>query len=211
MSLYGLEALEWDIEAIRLNIESDTGAKVSDESLARLAMAITIATSNVFFVSLPDFVDICNVLSGDILDPTVFDPADAEEIAWGITEALIISPPDEDDENPFSPEIIGYIQEVVKSEGMMNPPDILRLGIVDKSLFDNVSNTWSDDPTMFSAITQFEQDRTEDINTTLRERLMELVSQLESLNIEHFSASTTKKLLSALSNQQTSRQEGKWE
>jgi hypothetical protein len=211
VSAYGVEGLEWDVEAIRLNIQSDFGVELSDELLARLSMAIAIATSNIFFVSLPDFIDICNVLSGDILDPTVFDPADAEEIAWAITEALIIDPPDDDNTDPFVPEIIGYIQEVLKAEGILNPPDILRLGISDKFAFDNVANEWSTDPVMFEAITKFEQDRTEDINETLRERLFELVAQLEALQIAGFSANTTKKLLQALSHQQESRLEGKWE
>ena len=164
---YGLDALTWEAETLRREIEDDFRIKFSDELLARLMAGIAITASDVFYTNLPDFIQLCNILSGDTYDPTVFDPADAEEVAWGVTEALLLNPPDDDHEEPFVPEIIGYIQEIVAQEGMLQPPDVLRLGIKDPDAFSNVQTAWTDDPIMIGAINQFEQERTEDINNML--------------------------------------------
>ena len=54
-----------------------------------------------------------NVLAGSEFDPETFDPADSAECAWAVTEALLLSPPDERDTQPvFSDEIRKYIQEM---------------------------------------------------------------------------------------------------
>jgi hypothetical protein len=45
-----------------------------------------------------------------------------------MTEALLIQPPDDDDENPFSEDIVAYIGQVLNQEGIISPPDILKGG-----------------------------------------------------------------------------------
>lgn len=94
MDAYGSEGLDWDPMTIRHEIEEDYGVKLPNKSFNKLMAAINIATTDQFYTSLPDFIDLCNVLSGDVLDPRWFDPADPGECAWGMTEAMFISPPE---------------------------------------------------------------------------------------------------------------------
>ena len=93
---YGTEGLEWDPMTIRHEIEEDNNIRLSNKNFNKLMAAINVATTDQFYTSLPEFIDLCNILSGDVLDPRWFDPADPGECAWGITEALFISPPDRD-------------------------------------------------------------------------------------------------------------------
>lgn len=182
---YGTEGLEWDPMTIRQEIEEDFGVKVPNKVFNRLMSAINIATTDQFYTSLPEFIDLCNILSGDILDPRWFDPADPSECAWGITEALMISPPDDGDENPFSSDIVGYIAEVVKSHGIHNPPDVLKIGLgadADK-IAENVAQTFSDDPEMYSAIWKVQQEKSDDIKTYVKENLRSLISQIDGLKL----------------------------
>ncbi len=126
---YGTEGLDWDPMTIQSEIEQDFGVKVERSVFDRLMAGIAILTTDSFYKSLPDFIALCNVLAGDSYDPAVFDPADSAEIAWGMSEGMLISPPEDDEENPFSEDIVNYIAQTLKSEGLLTPPDVLKVGM----------------------------------------------------------------------------------
>ena len=164
-----------------MEIEDDFGIKLPKANHDRLMTAIRLITSDDFYQSLPDFVTFCNILSGDTYDPRTWEPADASEIAWGITEALLIEPPEGD--NPFAPEILAYIGAMLDMEGIMTPPDILRLAVRDKDLAATVQDDFSDDPEMFDAVYKFESSKTEIINQTIKSNLAALADQLDGLHL----------------------------
>lgn len=177
---YGTDALSWAPETLVMEINDDFSITLPPGNTDRLMTAIQLLTTDDFFKSLPDFVNFCNILSGDTYDPRNWDPADAAEIAWGITEGLIINPPDDDDENPFTEEIVAYIGAVLDQEGIINPPDVLKI-----ALRDNNPNTaigdFSDDPEMFDAVYDFEQSKTDGITQMLKSNLSRLSQQLAAL------------------------------
>jgi len=180
VDVYGTEAFEWDFKTLRMEIEDDFRVELPQASFDRLMVAINLMKTDDFFKSLPDFIAWCNILDGDRYDPRVFDPADAEEIAWGITEALLIEPPDE--EEPFTEEIRAYIGAALDQEGIINPPDILRLALRDNpDLFSTVKGEFSDDPEMFGAIYQFEDQKTSAINDYVKQKLTLLSQQIDQL------------------------------
>lgn len=181
---FGTEALDWDPATITLEIEEEFNVDLPQLSLDRLLVAIQILTTDRFFKSLPDFIDFCNVLSGATYRPDMWDPADAEEVAWGITEALLISPPDEEDKEPLTDEIRAYIGAVLDSEGIINPPDILRVALRAARVSPTIED-FSDDPTMFNAIYDLEAGKTADINQSIRLQTELLIAQLAALNLQN--------------------------
>lgn len=198
---YGLEALDWDPMTIQSEIEQDFAVKLTRNIFDRLMAGIAVVSTDSFFKSLPDFISLCNVLSGDSYDPTVFDPADTVECAWGMTEALLLSPPDRDEEEPFEQEIVDYVSEALRLEGILTPPDILKIGLKDdfSELVKKVSYDFSDDPVMFSGIFDVQKERSEDINNVIKSRLAELTNQLNKLPLNNGnSAEAASKLLKSL-------------
>lgn len=181
LDTYGTEGLQWEPTTIAMEIEADFQVCLSQANFDRLLAAIQILTTDSFYKSLPDFINFCNILSGDTYDPRMWDPAETDEIAWGITEALIIDVPDEED--PFSDEILAYIGKALDDEGIMNPPDILRLAIRDGVNTMRVQNDYTDDPEMFAAIYGAEASKTDSINELIRNRLKALSDQLQGLQL----------------------------
>jgi hypothetical protein len=176
---YGTEGLKWDPATIAMEVEDDFGVSLSQEIFDRLIAGIQLLTTNDFYVSLPTFITLCNVLSGDTYNPNLWDPADSLEIAWGITEAILLSPPEAGEDEPFSDEIRAYIGFTLDQEGIMNPPDLLRLAIRSSQVM--LQADYSDDPTMFGAIYEAEQQKTDEINQIIRKRLATLSDQLVRL------------------------------
>ncbi len=171
--------LQWDPETIELELESDLDCQVPMISLHKLMASIVVFTTDRFYRNLDDFIKISNVLSGSEFDHESFDPADAAECAWGITEAMLTHPPDDDESEPFAPEIVSYISKVIEDECIIDPPDVLRIG--GTSTDTNLPAEWSDDPDMFSAFYHSQKSKSDDIRAILRSRLRLLVQQLESL------------------------------
>ena len=184
LDAFGTEALAWDPATITLEIEDEFNVDLPQQSLDKLIAAIQILTTDRFFKNTPDFVTFCNVLSGDEYRPDVFDPADAEEVAWGITEALLISPPDDEDPEPFSNEIRAYIGAVLDKEGIVNPPDILRIALRVARVSPSIGD-FSDDPEMFNAVYAIESGKTADINNTIILRTKLLAAQLGALKLKN--------------------------
>jgi hypothetical protein len=191
---FGVEALDWDPATITLEIEEEFDVELPQLALDKLLVAIQILTTDKFFKSLPDFVTFCNVLGGDTYRPDMWDPADAEEVAWGITEALLISPPEDDDPEPFTDEVRGYIGAVLDSEGIINAPDILRIALRAARVSPNITD-FSDDPTMFNAVYDLEAGKTEDINQSIRLKTGLLIKQLTALDLQNGNTEYVVKML----------------
>jgi len=178
---YGTEGCNWHHETILAEIQDDFRVQLPQGNFDRLMVAIGLLTTDDFYRSAVDFVVWCNVLNGDRIG-TSWDDADSSEVAWGVTEAIIIDEPEEAE--PFSDEIRAYIGAVLDREGIITPPDILQLGLRGtKNLVATVQGEYSDDPVMFSAIYDFERSKTDAVNMYIRQRLQLLGQQLESLPI----------------------------
>lgn len=191
---FGTEALMWDPSTIALEVEEEFDVELPQRSFDKLMTAVSLLTTDRFYKSLPDFITACNILSGDTYDPRTFDPADGEEIAWGITEGVLICPPEDDDQEPFSDEIRAYIGAALDAEGIINPPDILRIALRSANVSTSLDD-FSDDPAMFNAIYDLEASKTGDINATIKDRTITLYNQLAALKLQNGS---TAKVLAAL-------------
>jgi hypothetical protein len=163
-----------------MEVLDDFQAEIPQVNMDKLLAAVNIVTTDDFFKRLPRFVQLCNVLTGSALRPHVFDPADANECAWGMTEALLLHTPEEDDNEIFSAEIRYYLGMVLEDEGIRTPPDLLRL-----ALFDTPSGEASFegalDPEGFAMEFKVQESESEDIKSALKSRLMDLITQLQSV------------------------------
>lgn len=192
---FGVEALEWDPATIVLEVEEEFDVDLPQCSIDKLMTAINILTSDSFYNNLPDFIVFCNILSGDTYRPDMFDPADSAEIAWGITEALLIAPPEDDEDGPFNDEIRGYIGAVLDSEGIITAPDVLQIA-TRKANISDAANQFSDDPLMFNAIYDTEAGKSAEINFILQQKAIMLIEQLQALQLVNGSTATVVQTLS---------------
>ncbi len=181
---YGVEALGWHPDTLRMELRDDLRVEPSRANMDRLMAAIAVLTTDSFFVDPARFVALCNVLSGDEFDPTEFDVADVSECAWGVTEALLLRPPEEDNPEPFSDEVRYYVGAVLPEEGFVTAPDVLGIAL-DANWSDHVQFEFGDDPEMQSAIFKTQADRTDEVETMIRESLRSLFAQLKALPLRN--------------------------
>ena len=184
MDTFGTEFTTWSAPTIIREIEDMFHVSPPQSSIDKLMVGINLVTSNSFYTSLPDFNDFCIIMSGEHVSPYLFSMADSAACAWGITEAMLLSPPDDVD-NAFTDEIRSFIGAVLLNEGIMTPPDVLKIAHLDKDIAMKVKYEYSDDPEMFGAIFQTEASKTDDINLYIKTKLFALVSQLSELPLKN--------------------------
>jgi hypothetical protein len=183
MDSYGKEALSWSPETIRRELEDDYRLELPKETLDKIMAAITVVTTNFFYKDVTRFIELCNIFAGDDFQPDEFDPADADEILLGITEALFLWPPDDSEESQFSEEIREYISQVLGEEGVVKPFDMLRLAL-DGDQSDRVDSEYADDPEMYSAIYGAQTAKTDEMQATYLENVGALMQQLSLLRLK---------------------------
>lgn len=177
---FGMECLEWHPGTIKMELEQRYNCQIPKVNLDKLMAAVMILTTDLFFKDEARFIELANILSGDDFQPDEFDPADSVECAWAVTEALLLCPPDDDDPEPFSDNVRRYIGFVLKEEGYITPPDVLKIAI-GGDFSEQVRYTFSDDPEMFSAVYQGNTDKTAEVEAIIKDSLRELVMQLQAL------------------------------
>jgi hypothetical protein len=176
----------WDVATLILELEERTGAQLSLASRNRAMAGLVLVNSDpaiaeLFYRRVSKFIQLCNALTDGVFEPRVFDPADVDEIAWGVTEAMLLAPPHEDDPNPFADEIVRYIGEACRREGLLQAPDILGLGLREDRPLEKVHENFADDPVMFEAIAGMADNKSKDIDEFIYRELDRLVQQLRSL------------------------------
>ena len=175
---FGTEALDWSLPTLKQEIHETFLADLPDENMSKLAAASLLLTSDFFYTRLPYFVKMCNMLSDVSFNIDTFDPADSNEIAWAVTEALLLDPPETDE--PFSNEIRHYIGQVLDQEGIVNPPDVLGIAMWDAPRSDPLSDM-TDDPELYQAAYGKQQSESDDLKAMLKEQLSELFHQIAAL------------------------------
>jgi hypothetical protein len=83
---------------------------------------------------------------------------------------------------------------VLDREGLINPPDILRIALRQARVSPSIDD-FSDDPTMFNAVYDLEEGKRADIENTIRMRTKMLAGQFRALKLEHGNVDNVVKML----------------
>lgn len=178
---YGPEAMEWSPQTLAMEIHDDFQVDLPQSNIDKIMAAIQLLTTNDFYQRLPMFNYLCNVLSGDPFDPSIFEPATAEEIAWAVVEAALLFPPEADES--FTPEILAFIRKVLESDGVFTVPTVL--GFARSDAQEDPINHLTEDPEMYQAFYANQQQHSTEIDRLVQGQLQELVKQLETLPLRN--------------------------
>jgi len=179
------KAWHWAPETIIAEVYSDYGVDISDHNINKLMAALTIVTTDLFFKDERCFVTLVNVLCGNGFRPAEFEPAEIAECAWGLTEGLILSPPQEPE--PFCAAIRRYLGHELKREGFLKPPDILRLAIGTDDA-NRVAASWHDEPGFAAELGRGQAQKNREVAEVIHDGLTELLGQLQALPLRNGNA-----------------------
>lgn len=181
---YGVEALNWDPETIILELQDDAHVELSDLNAARVGCLVSLLTTDSFYYSLPDFINICNVVSGDVDNPSLWKPASLHAIIYALSEIQLLDPQDTPLQELLDPEIVSYIELQLRDAGATQPPDCLRFVKPEHLAVADIA-TIQEDPVLFSASYQIATEASEELQQFENSALVQLVQELMMLELEN--------------------------
>jgi hypothetical protein len=182
---WGTECLEWDPKTFRMELKDVYKIDIPQKNVDKLMAAIVIMTTNLFYTSVDTFHNVANALNGSLANFQVWDPLEASEAAWAITEANMIDMPDlkKDFAERFSPAIRKYLGIILEDEGIINSPDVLKIAI--RTTSKEASQTFADEPAMYQSFYRLSQAKEKDIYRYVKDRAVALLRELHKLPLQN--------------------------
>lgn len=183
---FGTEILEWDPKTLWMEAAQAFGVEVPSINRDKLQSLIVVYTTDLFHISVEMFSHVCNVLSGSEANFRQWDMVSPEEALWGIYEVSLhvaIDLPHGEEPPEFSHEVRRYIGIILKHDGITDPPDILRVAEME----DNAPgpDIWSDDPEMFNAAYDKQQEEKRRLMGFLAGRLADMLTEINRLPLQN--------------------------
>ena len=178
---FGSQMLDWHPLTLEMEIKDEFNVDPPDHIMDRLMVGIALLKTDNFFNSVVDFSRWCMTLSGHYLPQERFALPDSDDIAWGITEGMMLASPDaQSDGSYFSLEIAKFIGVILDAEGIINAPDVLKIAQrADPT--SQIAGQFDEDPEMFQMVWQYEQEKTDSILNILAARTKALITQVAQL------------------------------
>ena len=159
--LFEPEWLQWDPKTVQLEIKDELGVIIEPDMFDKVMAARQVVTSDNYLKELPAFITIANALNGDGVDTPVAQPIDPADLCWAVLEMALLYPPSLSE--TFSDEIIGYIEESLKWQGVRGTPHILTTVIPEQKFNELQAN----DPSVMEGIFQRVVDINEEVQANL--------------------------------------------
>ena len=174
--LIGPEAMSISAVTLADELIRQTRQEPSQDCIDRFLTAREIYSNNRFQTDLPFFIDACNLLAGESLNPNLFDPAEVDECAWGVLESEIIA-----GEVPiqYSPDVQTYVKQALRRENFLIPPKTL-VPVVGKPTNDVFSSSVSD-PSVYRSRMQDAAASAEDLDRRVEAEAQALAQEIREL------------------------------
>lgn len=112
-----LEWMDWEPDVLGQEIKDDFGVEMPPDVRDKLWALVTTLTTDRFYRDPLFFNHVCNALSDEPLSMMVWEPAELDEVAWALVE-IGMCDLDQHEDFEFSPEVIAYVRELLRKEGM---------------------------------------------------------------------------------------------
>jgi hypothetical protein len=175
LDVFPPEILDWHPKTWQLELKSTLGVLIEPDLFDKIQSARTIVTTDFAFRELPAFITCVNALSGDGVDTPTAAPIAPGDLAWGVLEMCLLWPPTAQD--GFSEEIIAFIQETLRWQGIIGTPNSL-INILPEAKYDE---TVMSDPD--NAQLMFE--RLSEVNAEVTSNLRAWRWQMSQLRLAH--------------------------
>lgn len=118
-----LEWFDWEPETLNTTVEEELKLKMPEKVRNKIWALLTALTTDQFYRDPVVFNHVCNSLSGGPVPLGVFEPAELDEMAWGVLEVLI-SDLDQGEHPKFSVDVATYVGVALKDYGVEKFPPL---------------------------------------------------------------------------------------
>ena len=170
---YGDDWLEWDPATIYMELRDDFNAEPAAEVMDRISSLLIAMNTGEFFSRFEAFSAIVHSLNTGAPSFTIFNPVEAEEIGWAVTELSLLR-----DLLPFDYSVRQYIKQALTADGYSpdDPPAVVGHVLEAKDPSANIIRDITTDRTLHEV-------QHNEFQAYIDEQLKDLAAQLNELGL----------------------------
>jgi len=134
LKAFGMEALEWEPELLRQEIDREYDIKLSDLQHDKLHAMVVCMVTDHFEHDWRVFETCVSLFNGESVDHEDLNPLEAEEIAVGLAEFMLLKKDVDIGPTHFGEEVRAYAGIIFYEYGMHHSPKIFPTAIMPKSV-----------------------------------------------------------------------------
>lgn len=167
------EWFDWEPETLITTVEAELKIKLPQRVRDKIWGLVLALTTDQFYRDPLVFNHVCNSLSGGPVPLETFEPAEVDEVAWGVLEVLM-SDLDQNEEPKFSVDVATYVGVTLHEAGLDRFPP-LEFAITPGT----PAIPMPDDPAMVAAWTEGRVKLKQEILADLEQNVRELHQHLK--------------------------------
>jgi len=189
---------DWDPATLALEIKHEYGIEPPNYLTDRVQAGAALFTTDLFHVAIEAFTATCNAFARSPVLKGVFLPPDLDDCLWGVTEAVLLEGPTEDEVVPFSQPVARYVGLLLQQSGIKEPPSMLAFAEYPETDVLPESLAGTEDTTMFEANWARMAQRPAVLESANLSTLQELYRQLLTLPVRDLDLSYVEQALTVL-------------
>lgn len=185
IEIFGTECLDWEPQTFVMEFGDLFHKSPPRYLLDRVQTGAVLFTTDQLYQTMESFNSIALVMNHEGPSFLNFEPVDAAEAAWCVSEAALLLGEDYDPKQ-FTPEVATYVGVLLSQDGFLRPPPMLKFAIMP-----DMSISGEPDTELLMSRERQNSQSMADLESFIRARYINLVDQLEAVPVSHPEAGWT--------------------
>lgn len=178
ISKLGLECLDWDPLIVRDAFQQAFGIKLTQKGFDKLMAGLSMVGTDLYTSSIQGFLACTAQMNNDVFNQNEAPFVDLKQCCWGVwAYRQLIG----DSEEQFNPDIVVYIQNLMKVDGISKLPDYMSFAAFTKDQMQPIDQALIGDQAAFTAYYNRQDVQVDEIITYVKQQQNMLITQLTQL------------------------------
>ena len=178
---FGPQALQWDPLIVRDAFQDQYNVKLSQMGFDKLMAGISLIGTNLFNTSIQTFLAVASLYANKSIKAQQLSYVTLKDCCWAVFAWKDLLGIDNQQEAQFDPDIVQYIQALMKQAGISKLPQFMKFAGLQDADMTRIQQNLVQDAAAFQAYNIRQNNTVENIKAFIKDKQEKLVKQLSQL------------------------------
>lgn len=179
---FGPQCLDWDPLILRDAFQKEYNVSLTQIGFDKLMAGVTLIGTNLFNTSVQTFLAVSSLYANKPVKQTELAYVTLKDCCWAVFAWRDLLGIDQQDDQTFDSDIILYIQQLMKQDGISKLPQFMQFALLDDYDMTRIQEALVDDADAFQAYNIRQNNIVQDIKSYIKDKQSDLVKQLAILH-----------------------------
>lgn len=179
---FGPQALEWDPLILRDAFQDKYKVQLTQTGFDKLMAGVSLIGTNLFNTSVQTFLAITSLYADKPIKQSQLAYVTLKDCCWAVFAWRDLLGITDQDQQKFDSDIIAYIQQLMKQDGISKLPEFMMFASLDDNDMTRIQQALVDDVDAFQAYNIRQQNQVQQIKAYIKQKQSDLVKELAELH-----------------------------